>query len=298
MGVPCSAPTASVKITVSPAPVTGLTSNVGGASPSITVCSDETLNFTATGGQSFIFLVRGVPELTTDSDPVLTTYNFDPVAEGISINDGDEVSVIVYNKPLDGGNPNPTACSSTSSPITVNIESNVNATLSSDKLNNIICDNEIFTLTATAGGIGGATYVFSINSIIAETITTTATQTTASYTPPLPYTSSMTVEVEVTTPSGCVSTASLIVLENTITAGVISPTNQSICSGEIPSIISGISTPTISSGATASYYWQSSTDGFATFNNILSNTENYQPPALTQTAEFRRVDVSNLTGKT
>ena len=79
--------------------------------------------------------------------------------------------------------------------------------------------------------------------------------------------------------------------------GVISPTNQSICSGEIPSIISGISTPTISSELQSTHYWQS-TDGFATFNNILSDTENYQPPALTQTAEFRRVDVSNLNGKT
>ena len=170
--------------------------------------------------------------------------------------------------------------------------------MSTNKPDNVICDDESFTLTATAGGIGGATYVFSVNSLLAQTITTTATQTLVSYTPPLPYTSSMTISVEVTTPSGCVSTTSLIVLENALTAGTISPTNQSICSGEIPSIISGISTPTISSGATASYYWQSSTDGFATFNNIFSNTEDYQPPALTETAEFRRVDVSNLNGKT
>ena len=298
LGVPCSAPTASVKITVSPNPAPGLTSNIGGASTNITVCSSNTLNFTASGGQSFRFLVRGVPELTTDADPGLSTYNFDPVAEGVLINDGDEVSVIVYNKPLIGGNPDPTACSSTSTPITVNIQSNPNATINTDKLNNIICDDESFTLTATAGGIGGATYVFIINSVIAETITTTATQTTVSFTPPLPYTSSITISVEVTTPSGCVSTASLIVLENTITAGTISPTNQNICSGEIPSIISGISTPTISSGATASYYWQSSTDGFATFNNIMIDSEDYQPPALTQTVEYRRVDVSNLNGKT
>ena len=185
-----------------------------------------------------------------------------------------------------------------STPITVNIQSNPNATINTDKLNNIICDDESFSLTATAGGIGGATYVFIINSVIAETITTTATQTTVSFTPPLPYTSSITISVEVTTPSGCVSTASLIVLENTITAGTISPTNQNICSGEIPSIITGISTPTISSGATASYYWQSSTDGFATFNNIMINSEDYQPPALTQTVEYRRIDVSNLNGKT
>ena len=88
--------------------------------------------------------------------------------------------------------------------------------------------------------------MFIINSVIAETITTTATQTTVSFTPPLPYTSSITISVEVTTPSGCVSTASLIVLENTITAGTISPTNQNICSGEIPSLSQEFP-PTISS---------------------------------------------------
>ena len=45
--------------------------------------------------------------------------------------------------------------------------------------------------------------------------------------------------------------------------------------------------------------WQASTDGFATFNNILSNTENYQhPTGITTTTQFRRVDVSELNGQT
>ena len=30
----------------------------------------------------------------------------------------------------------------------------------------------------------------------------------------------------------------------------------------------------------------------------MINSEDYQPPALTQTVEYRRVDVSNLNGKT
>ena len=48
-----------------------------------------------------------------------------------------------------------------------------------------------------------------------------------------------------------------------------------------------------------SSYWQASTDGFATFNNILSNTENYQhPTGITTTTQFRRVDVSELNGQT
>ena len=60
--------------------------------------------------------------------------------------------------------------------------------------------------------------------------------------------------------------------------GTISPVNQTICSGATPTIITGVTTPTVNPAANVSYYWQASTDGFATFNNILSNTENYQHP--------------------
>ena len=46
-----------------------------------------------------------------------------------------------------------------------------NASISSDKLNNIICDDESFKITATAGGITGASYEFSINDVFTDIIT-------------------------------------------------------------------------------------------------------------------------------
>ena len=69
--------------------------------------------------------------------------DFNPANFG-GIVDGNEVTVKVYNKVLDGGNPDPTACSSISSPVVVNINPVPNATISSDKLNNIICIRVVF----------------------------------------------------------------------------------------------------------------------------------------------------------
>ena len=71
--------------------------------------------------------------LTTNSNSGPASANFNPADFG-GIADGDQVTVKVYNKVLDGGNPDPTACSSISSPVTVNIDPIPNATISSDKL--------------------------------------------------------------------------------------------------------------------------------------------------------------------
>ncbi|MBT6128129.1 MAG: hypothetical protein HOH47_05990, partial [Flavobacteriaceae bacterium] len=259
--VPCSGSTPSVKITVLPAPSPQLWSNVGVYSTNITVCSDENLFFKGEGGQSFEFLVRGVVEHTTDADSGLSTAFFNPNALGVTINDGDQVSVIAYDKPLIGGVVDPAACSGTSSDVMVVISSTPTATLTTDKLNNIICDDEPFTLTATAGGLTGATYQFIINTITVQTVTTTVAEASASFSPPTPYTSSMTIKVLVTTPQGCTTSATIIATENPITAGTISGT-QTICSGNIPAEITSLTTPTISATATATYQWHSSTDNF------------------------------------
>ena len=62
--------------------------------------------------------------------------------------------------------------------------------------------------------------------------------------------------------------------------------------------ITGVTTPTVNPAANVTHYWQAS-DGFATFNNIMINSEDYQHPlGITTTTQFRRVDVSELFGKT
>ena len=178
--VTCTVPTPSILITVKPLPSASITNNITGAASSVTICATDTsLIFQGSGGESFEFLINGDVRYTTNADIGLDTANFDIISESATITNGDVVSVRVYDKSLVGPNPDPTACSSTSSEVYVGILGTPNATLSSDK--NVICDDESFTLTATAGGIAGATYQFSINDAIIETITAAAAQTSVTF---------------------------------------------------------------------------------------------------------------------
>ena len=135
--VSCTLFSNTVKISVSAAPASILSNDKTGVASSVTVCDGESLIFNGSGGQSFQFFVGGDLRLTTNSNLGPTSANFNPANFG-GILDGDEVTVKVYNKVLDGGNPDPTACSSISSPVTVNIVPDPNATNSSQKLKNII----------------------------------------------------------------------------------------------------------------------------------------------------------------
>ena len=257
--------------------------------------------FTGSGGKSFQFFIGGALKLTTNSNSGPASANFNPANFG-GVADGDQVTVKVYNKILDGGNPDPTACSSISSPVTVSIDPIPNASISSDKLNNIICDDESFKITATAGGITGASYEFSINGVFTDIVTATSTETSVEFSPTPPFTNSILVSVKVTTPSGCSSTTSLTMIENIISsAGTISGT-QSVCFNEQPAEITGVTTATALSGsATITYQWQSSpnADFSANVDTIGgADNENYTPLPLTETTYFRRLAISNLNGKT
>ena len=267
---------------------------------SVSICGSESLIFTGSGGQSFQFFIGGDLRLTTNSNSGPASANFNPTDFG-GIVDGDEVTVKVYNKVLDGVNPDPTACSSISSPVTVSINPVPNASISSDKLNDIICDDESFKLTATAGGIAGASYEFSINGVFSDIVTATSTETSVEFSPTAPFTNSILVSVKVTTPSGCSSTTSLTMIENIINSpGTISGT-QSVCFNAQPAEITGVTTATALSGsATITYQWQSSP--IANFSSsvttiIGATSENYTPNPLSETTYFRRLAVSTLNSK-
>ena len=83
-----------------------------------------------------------------------------------------------------------------------------------------------------------------------------------------------------------------------ISAGTISPTPQTICSGASPTLLTGVTTPTYLGTATVTHEWQSSTDNWTTFTPNLATTENYQPGGLFQQTRFRRVDKIERNGKT
>ena len=299
--VTCTLFSNTVKISVSSAPTAILSNDKTGVSSSVSVCDGESLIFTGSGGKSFQFYVGGDLRLTTNSNSGPASANFNPADFG-GVADGDQVTVKVYNKVLDGGNPDSTACSSISSPVTVSIDPIPGTTISSDKLNDIICDDESFKITATAGGITGAVYEFSVNGVFTDIITATSTGTSVEFSPTAPFTNSILISVKVTTPSGCSSTSSLTMIENIINSpGTITGT-QSVCFNSQPTQLSNATTATTLSGsATVTYQWQSSP--IANFSSsvttiIGATSESYTPDPLSQTTYFRRLAFSDLNGKT
>ena len=299
--VTCTLFSNTVKISVSSAPTAILSNDKTGVSSSVSVCDGESLIFTGSGGKSFQFYVGGDLRLTTNSNSGPASANFNPADFG-GVADGDQVTVKVYNKVLDGGNPDSTACSSISSPVTVSIDPIPGTTISSDKLNDIICDDESFKITATAGGIAGAVYEFSVNGVFTDIITATSTGTSVEFSPTAPFTNSILISVKVTTPSGCSSTSSLTMIENIINSpGTITGT-QSVCFNGQPTQLSNATTATTLSGsATITYQWQSSP--IANFSSDVTNiigatSESYTPNPLSQTTYYRRLAFSDLNGKT
>ncbi len=292
-GKTCSATTAPVTVSVSAPPVGNLLVN-GAAQASLTICTGDTPIFTITGGvasNSYTFKIDGGFDTHTN------TPTFDPVALGFVFAPGVTYSIdaTIYNKPLVAGNPDPTACTNNTSSVTLIAEATPAVVIDvTGATNETFCsgDNVVFTVTNPPAA-NVTNYHFILNGI--TTIQNGASATTSRST----LNDGDTITAEVTLVSGCVVSATVTLIENSIIAGTISPANQTICSGATPTIITGVTTPSVNPAANVSYYWQASTDGFATFNNILSNTENYQHPlGITTTTQFRRVDVSELNGKT
>ncbi|NCV20212.1 MAG: hypothetical protein EBW42_16035, partial [Rhodobacterales bacterium] len=292
-GKTCSATTAPVTIIVNDAPNGSLRVN-GSDTASITLCIGDTPLFTITGGvasNSYTFKIDGGFDTHTN------TPTFDPVALGFVFAPGVTYSVdaTIYDRPLVAGNPDPTACETNTS--SIDLVTSINPAVAiavTGATNETFCsgDNVVFTVTNPPAA-NVTNYHFILNGI--TTIQNGPSDTTSRST----LNDGDTITAEVTLVSGCVVSATVTLIENSITAGTISPVNQTICSGATPTIITGVTTPTVNPAANVTHYWQASTDGFATFNNIMINSEDYQHPSgITTTTQFRRVDVSELFGKT
>ena len=103
-------------------------------------------------------------------------------------------------------------------------------------------DNVVFTVTNPPAA-DVTNYHFILNGI--TTIQNGASDTTSRST----LNDGDTITAEVTLVSGCVVSATVTLIENSITAGTISPVNQTICSGATPTIITGVTTPTVNPAA-------------------------------------------------
>lgn len=100
------------------------------------------------------------------------------------------------------------------------------------------------------------------------------------------------------TSAGCQSAATpfIISVYNNVSAGSVG-SNQTICSGQDPSILSELTTASGgNSGAGYTYQWEMSTNGGTTWSDISGATgTTYDPPSLTTTTLYRR-KVTNSCG--
>ena len=87
-------------------------------------------------------------------------------------------------------------------------------------------------------------------------------------------------------------------IRDSISAGTISPSAQTICSGATPTLLTGTATPSFLGTASVTFEWQSSIDNWTTYTPNLATTENFQPGGLFQQTQFRRVDKIERNSKT
>ena len=284
-GKTCSATTVPVTVSVSAPPVGNILVD-GAATASVTICTGDTPIFTITGGvasNSYTFKIDGGFDTHTN------TPTFDPVALGFVFAPGVTYSVdaTIYDKPLSGANPDPTACTNNTSSITIVVTNPPAVALTvTGSINNTFCSGEDLTYTATS--IVSATYRFKVDGITRQnSVSNTFTVNN--------ITDGQNINVEITLVSGCtISTATITMIENEITdAGTISGTQQ-ICYNNVPTQLTSVSTATVRYAASnLNYEWYSSTDN-VTFNPTGITTLDFQPPALTQTSYFKRVVTSEL----
>ena len=95
--------------------------------------------------------------------------------------------------------------------------------------------------------------------------------------------------------AGCSNAVSETIRINSITGTNTLGGAQTVCAGDDPSILTGAAATSVLGGV-ISYQWQSRT-GTNTYANITGATsQNYDPPALNITTDFRRVATATVSG--
>ncbi len=138
----CTATHAGISVTVNPIPVVSLSSS----DLDNTICQNDEVTITATGGDVYEFFVNGVSVQGPDgNDEYVTTV----------LNDGDQVSAIVSYST--------SGCSETTSIISTTVNPLPTASLNVSPSNSIISGTDV-TFTAS----GGTEYVYSVNGVVVQ----------------------------------------------------------------------------------------------------------------------------------
>ena len=228
--MPCEIISSPVRVIVDSAPIISL------SAASTSICSGESVVFTASGGSSYEFFVDGISQGAT------STQNIKSIS---GITDGQLVSVRGVNAQN---------CYANSSVVTITVNPIPSTgSLSSGLVSNTMCSAEFPIFTAT----GGATYEFYVNGIqevgsqVSGNIFNTASDTTI-------LTDNALVSVRIINASGCSQTITSTIRVNGFTGTNVIGNAQNVCSGDTPAAFTSISTPTANiAGAIYSYQWQS-----------------------------------------
>ena len=269
--------------------------------------------FRSKNGLSYEFRINGSVVYTIGASNTTDVVTFDPLTNHVSapynLVSGDRVDVLVYNLALTASNTiDPTACSYTSSPVTIFVSATPSVTLSTVGSFNSYCpgDTVTFRIVPNPGTSSSTTFRYNVSGI--ATWTSLVTNTTFTVTMPnvvLPSTSA-TITVEATDPL-CPLTpvlTSISLAENEIyTAGVISSTDLTVCSGDEPVDIIEITAPTTQYSSTIEYQWyQRATGVTLTWSTIAAprgtaRDLNFTGFPLTQNTTFRRETISRYLGE-
>ncbi len=194
---------------------------------------------------------------------------------------------------------NGVTCSAISNVITVTINAVTGGTIAAAQT---ICnggDPSNLTFSSASTGSGALTYQWQTGT---DGITfPTNLGTATSYDPPSGITTNTYYRCVTTSTLNSIactafSNVIMITVQNAVTGGTI-VSDQTICSGGNPSILSFSSVPTGS--GTLSYQWQTGTDGSTFPTNVGINIATYDPPSgLAITTYYRCVVTSTLNGIT
>jgi len=265
-----------VRVTVDADPIITL------SAASTSICSGESVVFTATGGLSYEFFVDGVSEGPTST---LATMPIDGIT--------DQEVVTVQGE-------NAQNCFATSNSVTITVNPQpttgslgVTSQGGSALVSNTMCSGEFPIFTAT----GGATYEFYVNGIqevgpqVSGNIFNTVSDTTN-------LTDTNEVSVKVISVDGCSLTVSLTIRVIGFTGTNVIGNAQNVCSEDTPAAFTSISTPTaIIAGAEYIYQWQIKEIGDPGFEDIEdANSEDYAPSPVITTTDYRRKVISRFNG--
>jgi PKD repeat protein len=155
------------------------------------------------------------------------------------------------------------------------------------------CSGQAITLTGSTPTGGNGTYIYAWESSPTGAAPWTAINGQTARDLNITVTSSLSYRRIVT--SGVCATSSNILSITAlppIATNTIAP-NQTICLTQTPATITG-SQPTGGDGTNYTYGWEQSTDGVVWTAIIGANGQNYSPPAITQTTQYRRLVSSGV----